>query len=32
MPFGEAFKGDRFQDDFPALHGCSRASAMFLGI
>ena len=42
MPFGEAFKRDPFQDDFPALPGlleagqpvpgCGRAPAMLLGI
>ena len=42
MPFGEAFKGDPFQDDSPARHGlldagqpvpgCGRASAMLSGI
>jgi len=42
MPCGEAYKGDPFQDDFPALRGplapgravpgCGRAPAMLSGI
>ena len=32
MPCGEAYKGDPFQDDFPALHGLLDAGQPVLGI